>query len=454
MPSTGTFSTSTQAQQPGFGGVMPPPQTNNPLVNQYGLYNQAVQQQAGDYGNLMSNYQNLQNQAASASKPNIQAPNINASSYNASGYNPATASNPNSYNPGQYSPERLANPQQYTPQSYNPQQYNPAQYNPDQYRYQESSDVNSSLSKLKELSTTGGYSDEDIANLRARGLSPIRSIYSSANRDVDRQRSLQGGFSPNYDAVKSKMARELSDSLANQITNVNAGIAQNVASNKLQAAPQYAGYAAQQSGLQNQIGMNNSNAVNQANQFNSNAANEAGQFNAGAANQASQFNTGALNAAQLQNILNQINTDQFNTGAANQASQFNIGNQNQAQLANIANQMQTSQFNAGQANQAGQNNAQFQNQAQQFNSAAQNAAIMQNAQNVLQSQLANQQGQNQNFDNQLAALNGQQGLYGTTPAMSALFGNQALSAADLQRMINQQGNNGAVSVVNSTLGRL
>lgn len=93
------------------------------------------------------------------------------------------------------------------------------------------------LANIGGLAKSGGYSDGDIASLRERGISPIRSIYSSANRDVDRQRALQGGFSPNYGAVKAKMAREMSDSMSNQMNNVNAGIAEKVASNKMSMAP-------------------------------------------------------------------------------------------------------------------------------------------------------------------------------------------------------------------------
>jgi len=90
------------------------------------------------------------------------------------------------------------------------------------------------------LAQTGGYSDSDQANIRERGISPIRSIYASANRDVDRQKAIQGGYSPNYGAVKAKMAREMSDQVSNATTNVNATLAQNIAQNKMQMAPQFA----------------------------------------------------------------------------------------------------------------------------------------------------------------------------------------------------------------------
>jgi hypothetical protein len=132
------------------GGLFKKPKpVSNPLTDQYKVYNTGVQQQAGDYSNIMDEYK-----------------------------------------------------------------------------------------KLLDLSKTGGYSDTDIANIRERSISPIRSVYAGANRDVDRQRALQGGYSPNYAAVKAKMAREQSDVIGNQTTNINADLAQRIAQNKLSSIPQ------------------------------------------------------------------------------------------------------------------------------------------------------------------------------------------------------------------------
>lgn len=191
----------------------PPP---TPVQNQYTLYNQAVGQQAGDYDSIMQAYRGI-----------------------------------------------LQNSQNTAPNS---------QVTPQQYTYQPSADVNSALGIQKNLAQTGGYDEQGLSDLRARGISPIRSVYASANRDIDRQRALSGGFSPNYNAAKTKMAREMSESIAQQVSNVNAGIAQNVASNKLQAAPAYASTAMGESSLRNDIGLKNADAVNNANTFNANAA--------------------------------------------------------------------------------------------------------------------------------------------------------------------------------------
>jgi hypothetical protein len=77
-----------------------------------------------------------------------------------------------------------------------------------------------------EFAKTGGYSPMDISNMRARGVSPMRAVYANANREVDRSRSLQGGYSPGYGTLKARMAREMSSGLSDASTNVEANLAQ------------------------------------------------------------------------------------------------------------------------------------------------------------------------------------------------------------------------------------
>jgi hypothetical protein len=109
--------------------------------------------------------------------------------------------------------------------------------------YQSTKDYTDAISKQKALAENGGYSPEDIANIRERGISPIRSVYQNAQRNVERQRALQGGYSPNFAVVSAKMAREMSSQLSDATTNINAQIAQQIAQNKIGATNAYAGTA-------------------------------------------------------------------------------------------------------------------------------------------------------------------------------------------------------------------
>jgi hypothetical protein len=374
-PETGTGQTDI------YGRPTQPP-TNNPLVNQYKLYNTAVGQQAQDYSGLMQGYKNLLS--------GVKTPQqIQSQSYSPQGYIPQT-----------YTPQQIQATTSYKPQSYSPQQLS----TPITQQYQQSGALSGAMGNLADLSQTGGYSPQDIADLRARGISPIRSIYASAQQNVDRQRALQGGYSPNYGAVSAKMARELSDQIGNQVTNINAGIAQNVAQNKLAIAPTYASEAAGQSNLSNQMGQTNAGIMNQANQF--------------------------------------------NTGQSNQANQYNIEQQNQGQLQNISNQMQLNQQNAGIVNQSNQANIDAINRANQANTDAMNQARQFNIQQPMQTAQFNTQQQQIPQQQQMQALQGMQGLYGTTPAMSQLFGNQALQGAQLQNQINQQNRQNTNQLIN------
>lgn len=240
------------------------PAPPDPVEKSYKAHNAGVEQQAVDYGNIMESYKKLLAGAGSTDN----------------------------------------------------------QVTPAQYQYQPSTDVTNSMGMQQNLAQTGGYSPEDIANIRARGISPIRSIYSSANRNLKRQQGLSGGYSPNAAAGQAKLAREMSEQIGGAVTNVNANLAQNIAGNKMAGANSYAGTAGQQSALQNNIGMQNVESINAANRFNiGNKANIAGQAIQGMTSLygttpalVNTFGNQALQSAGLQNQIQQ----QANTTGLNQ----------------------------------------------------------------------------------------------------------------------------------------
>lgn len=84
--------------------------------------------------------------------------------------------------------------------------------------------MNSAISGYQGMANTGGYSADDIANLRARGTAPITAAYQTAQDNIDRQRSLQGGYAPNAIAAQSQMARNQGQAMSDAMQNVNAGI--------------------------------------------------------------------------------------------------------------------------------------------------------------------------------------------------------------------------------------
>lgn len=91
---------------------------------------------------------------------------------------------------------------------------------------QNNADYSGIMSRYKEFADTGGFSPEDVSNIRSRALAPTRAVYANAQRNVDRQRALQGGYSPGHGVLQARMAREQGQGLSDASTNVEAQLAQ------------------------------------------------------------------------------------------------------------------------------------------------------------------------------------------------------------------------------------
>jgi len=141
-------------------------------------------------------------------------------------------------------------------------------YSPERLNYTESPDAASSLRELAELARTGGLSEAMQSDLRARGVSPIRAVYGNAQRNLNRQRSLGGGYAPGMAAATSRMAREQGELSAQALTNVNADIAGRVQQGRLSAAPQYEAATASRTAMLNRIAEANAAARARADEFN------------------------------------------------------------------------------------------------------------------------------------------------------------------------------------------
>lgn len=73
---------------------------------------------------------------------------------------------------------------------------------------------------------TGGFSNEDLQNMRAQAVSPIAAAAANAQQGINQTRALQGGYSPNTTAALAKSVRDLGYGSADAVTNANAQIAQ------------------------------------------------------------------------------------------------------------------------------------------------------------------------------------------------------------------------------------
>lgn len=140
------------------------------------------------------------------------------------------------------------------------------------YQYNRSSDLSGLVGGLQEYSRTGGYSDQGVSDLRARAVSPIRAAYGNAQRNLERQKVLQGGYAPGHGAALSKMAREQSSLMSDASTNVNAKIAEMVAAGKLSGFQSLSPILSQENIFANQTNQRNEDA--RANIANNNVADE------------------------------------------------------------------------------------------------------------------------------------------------------------------------------------
>lgn len=91
--------------------------------------------------------------------------------------------------------------------------------------------INESLAGYSNFANTGGFSPQDLQNIRARAIAPTRSIYSNAQNEVQRQ-SVLGGMNANP-VLQARLAREQSQGISDANINANAGIAQQVQQGKL-----------------------------------------------------------------------------------------------------------------------------------------------------------------------------------------------------------------------------
>ncbi len=99
-------------------------------------------------------------------------------------------------------------------------------YNPSQQNF-------GAYGGYQNFADTGGYSGQDIQNIRARSNAPMRATYQNAQNDLDRRNVIAGGNLANYGAAKAKMARDLSINLGDQSLNTEAQLAQMINQGRL-----------------------------------------------------------------------------------------------------------------------------------------------------------------------------------------------------------------------------
>lgn len=399
-------------------------QNTNPVSN----YSAAVTQQAGDYDSIMNAYMNLVNSPSNFTSMGAPVPITPqmASFSPISSYQQAQFSPISSFQQAQFSPMGAPNQASFNPVSFAGTTFNPATYS-------QSPEWKRSLEEAARFVQTGGVSGQEQQDIRARGISPIRSVYANAQMNLDRQRRLQGGYSPNYTAATSKMARDMSSLLSDKVTDVNGMIAQMLQGGRIAGLNQQSNLSAQEQDIINRINLANSQGINQSNQFNAAGTNQANMFNSQGALQANQFNANAFNDVNQFNSQGALQANLANASGINNLNQFNASGMLQAMLAN-----------AQAANQANQLNFQGINQTNQLNAGATNTANQLNASNIFNTNQFNAQQAAQQNQNQLSALGGAANMYSATPGLVSTYGNQMVNQEQLGNQSMQQYINGLI----------
>lgn len=105
--------------------------------------------------------------------------------------------------------------------------------NAERVSYNRTPEMQKAMSGYSEFADTGGFSEENKTDLRSRALSPVSTVYNNMKNEMARQRNVQGGYSPNFNAASAKMRSGASQQMSDIAQQVNASIAEAVQKGRL-----------------------------------------------------------------------------------------------------------------------------------------------------------------------------------------------------------------------------
>jgi hypothetical protein len=120
------------------------------------------------------------------------------------------------------------------------------------------------LGGYRTFAESGGFSPQDITNIRARSIAPIRAMYQQGMDETERAKNLQGGYMPNFAPAMAKMQREQSYRIGDQALNTEAELANQIRQGRLAGLGglHQLGLGINQQGLQaGELGANTANQM-------------------------------------------------------------------------------------------------------------------------------------------------------------------------------------------------
>jgi hypothetical protein len=98
-----------------------------------------------------------------------------------------------------------------------------------------------------EAAANGLYSPEAQANIKRQALSPISAYRTNMGDELARRRSVQGGYTPGFDATNRALSRDTSRQIADTSLNANVMLQDKINANRMAGA---SGMAGAETGLQ------------------------------------------------------------------------------------------------------------------------------------------------------------------------------------------------------------
>lgn len=164
------------------------------------------------------------------------------------------------------------------------------------------------------FANTGGYSDADISNIRARATSPIAAQFATDQAAIDNSNRLQGRAGPNFAAATARLNRNRGISAADAARNAEIDIQQSIRDNKLKGATELSGA---EQGLQELLTKNKLTGLSSSAEGEANLADAIAKNQLAGAGQAS---------TQLQNLQNSITQAKLDGNKEAVAALTNLAN--------------------------------------------------------------------------------------------------------------------------------
>ena len=92
------------------------------------------------------------------------------------------------------------------------------------------------LGVYDDFANTGGYTEADKGNIKARALAPVGALAESARQELERRRAVQGGYAPGFDAASNRLRRDAARGAVDASLNANLEVKDRVNANKFAGA--------------------------------------------------------------------------------------------------------------------------------------------------------------------------------------------------------------------------